>query len=524
MLVREGPAAVRELVQIGARFDRAGDGELSLTREGGHHRDRIAHAGGDATGAEIQRALVTRTLDASGDLGDRARARPGPVARRQRRRRRAHPARARRGAARRRRGGAGPRGRARHRRHRPGLRVDDQPERLDRRRGRRGPARRRGRPRPRVRPVPPDRHLARPELARPAAARQRGGARRGRVPRRRRGRAVHDRPARARRPRAARHRRQGDPAPDARDRRRAHVARRPALRRGEVAGALPDHPRDVALARHRPGARADPGRPGLPLRERRRAHRPARRVVAAAGCSSAARPPAPACTARTGWRPTRCSKGWCSAGASPRRSSTRLGEPAPPPAALADAPPAGALLAVDARPELQQLMSRDVGVLRDRDRAERGRRRAREARRGGRRRAGHRGVGDDQPAHRRVRARAGRAAARGDPRRALARRLPGPRRRALARAPRHRPRPGRHAGHRPTEDDRREHADYPTSPTSSPARWPRTSARPATSPPSRPSPADAVADANLVARADGVRGRAAGRGVRVRRGRPGPAS
>jgi L-aspartate oxidase len=66
VLVREGPAAVRELAQIGARFDRAHDGELSLTREGGHHRDRIAHAGGDATGAEIERALVTRVLDATG--------------------------------------------------------------------------------------------------------------------------------------------------------------------------------------------------------------------------------------------------------------------------------------------------------------------------------------------------------------------------------------------------------------------------------------------------------------------------
>ena len=65
-LVREGPAAVRELAQMGARFDRTGDGELSLTREGGHHRDRIAHAGGDATGAEIERALVTRVLDATG--------------------------------------------------------------------------------------------------------------------------------------------------------------------------------------------------------------------------------------------------------------------------------------------------------------------------------------------------------------------------------------------------------------------------------------------------------------------------
>jgi L-aspartate oxidase len=65
-LVREGPAAVRELAQMGARFDLALDGELSLTREGGHHRDRIAHAGGDATGAEIERALVTRVHDATG--------------------------------------------------------------------------------------------------------------------------------------------------------------------------------------------------------------------------------------------------------------------------------------------------------------------------------------------------------------------------------------------------------------------------------------------------------------------------
>ncbi|MDT4928228.1 MAG: L-aspartate oxidase [Pseudonocardiales bacterium] len=64
-LVREGPAAVRELAQMGARFDRSRDGQLSLTREGGHRRDRIAHAGGDATGAEIIRALVTRVLDAT---------------------------------------------------------------------------------------------------------------------------------------------------------------------------------------------------------------------------------------------------------------------------------------------------------------------------------------------------------------------------------------------------------------------------------------------------------------------------
>jgi L-aspartate oxidase len=66
VLVREGPAAVRELAQMGARFDRTADGTLSLTREGGHHRNRIAHAGGDATGAEIERALLTRVLDATG--------------------------------------------------------------------------------------------------------------------------------------------------------------------------------------------------------------------------------------------------------------------------------------------------------------------------------------------------------------------------------------------------------------------------------------------------------------------------
>ncbi len=59
VLVDEGPEAVRELIALGANFDLGADGEISLTREGGHHRDRIAHAGGDATGAEIQRALVT---------------------------------------------------------------------------------------------------------------------------------------------------------------------------------------------------------------------------------------------------------------------------------------------------------------------------------------------------------------------------------------------------------------------------------------------------------------------------------
>src|SRR6195952_2959397 len=58
VLVDEGPDAVGELIALGTHFDRALDGALSLTREGGHHKNRIAHAGGDATGAEIERALV----------------------------------------------------------------------------------------------------------------------------------------------------------------------------------------------------------------------------------------------------------------------------------------------------------------------------------------------------------------------------------------------------------------------------------------------------------------------------------
>ena len=57
VLVSEGPARIRELMRIGAEFDRNDDGSLMLTREGGHRADRIVHAGGDATGAEVQRAL-----------------------------------------------------------------------------------------------------------------------------------------------------------------------------------------------------------------------------------------------------------------------------------------------------------------------------------------------------------------------------------------------------------------------------------------------------------------------------------
>ena len=57
VLVTEGPGRLHELIALGAQFDRNPDGSLALTREGGHHADRIVHAGGDATGVEVQRAL-----------------------------------------------------------------------------------------------------------------------------------------------------------------------------------------------------------------------------------------------------------------------------------------------------------------------------------------------------------------------------------------------------------------------------------------------------------------------------------
>ncbi len=56
-LVREGPVRVAELMEWGAEFDREG-GELLRTREAAHSRPRILHANGDATGAEIGRALA----------------------------------------------------------------------------------------------------------------------------------------------------------------------------------------------------------------------------------------------------------------------------------------------------------------------------------------------------------------------------------------------------------------------------------------------------------------------------------
>ena len=57
MILAEGPGAIARLIGRGAHFD-AGAGGLLRTREGGHTANRVIHAGGDATGAEIERALL----------------------------------------------------------------------------------------------------------------------------------------------------------------------------------------------------------------------------------------------------------------------------------------------------------------------------------------------------------------------------------------------------------------------------------------------------------------------------------
>jgi L-aspartate oxidase len=57
VLVEEGPLRVEELLRWGTGFDRE-NGSLMLTREGAHSRNRILHANGDATGAEIGRSLL----------------------------------------------------------------------------------------------------------------------------------------------------------------------------------------------------------------------------------------------------------------------------------------------------------------------------------------------------------------------------------------------------------------------------------------------------------------------------------
>ncbi|TWT33602.1 L-aspartate oxidase [Posidoniimonas corsicana] len=66
MVVREAPAHIRQLIEWGARFDTAPDGDLLLGREGGHSHNRIVHALGDSTGREIMRAMWTHAKQVMG--------------------------------------------------------------------------------------------------------------------------------------------------------------------------------------------------------------------------------------------------------------------------------------------------------------------------------------------------------------------------------------------------------------------------------------------------------------------------
>ena len=60
VLAEEGPARIRELIDLGVAFDRGADGEYVKGLEAAHSYPRILHAGGDATGTAIERALVAR--------------------------------------------------------------------------------------------------------------------------------------------------------------------------------------------------------------------------------------------------------------------------------------------------------------------------------------------------------------------------------------------------------------------------------------------------------------------------------
>ncbi len=63
VLVEEGPARVRELQTAGAHFDLDPSGKLELGREAAHSKNRIVHAHGDQTGAEVARTLVARVRE-----------------------------------------------------------------------------------------------------------------------------------------------------------------------------------------------------------------------------------------------------------------------------------------------------------------------------------------------------------------------------------------------------------------------------------------------------------------------------
>ena len=311
---------------MGAVFDRQPGGALALAREGGHSTARVVHAGGAATGAEVERALVDATRSTAAavleewfalDLlveGGRCRGVRALERRRSGRRGPGHPH------------------RAGHRRCRSAVRRHHQPGRGHRRRPGHGPAGRgaggrRGvhavpsRPRSTIRPCPD------PCCPRPCAATGPCCATPG----------VSVSSTSWRRVTWS-----AGPWPSA-----------CASRGWRACGSTPP-----AWPPSTPGSRPSPPRCGPSGSTRRATGCPSPRppTTCPVGCSPTcqgrppspacgppARWPAPGCTGPTGWPPTRCSRGWCSGPAWPRPSrpeATARARPGPwaPCSAVAAAP------------------------------------------------------------------------------------------------------------------------------------------------------------------------------------------
>ena len=121
MVVREAPRRIGELIDWGTHFDEV-NGQVALTREGGHSHARIVHALGDATGREVMRAVIhqAHAQPQHPDLAEQLHDRPADP-------RRALPGRAGLGQAARAVAGLGPRRAAGDRRRGAALSRDDQP-------------------------------------------------------------------------------------------------------------------------------------------------------------------------------------------------------------------------------------------------------------------------------------------------------------------------------------------------------------------------------------------------------------
>ena len=286
MLVTEGPDAVRELIALGRQLRPHGRRRAVADPRGrppprpDRARRRRRHRRRDPAGAGRRRPRRRRRSRSSSTRSCSTCSRAPAAARR------GDPARDGRGAARRRRRRAVPRGGARHRRPRPGVLADHEPVGVDRRRHGARAAGRRGAARPGVRAVPPDRDVARPRLPR-ASSRW--------SPRRCAARARSSSTTRACGSCRASTSWPTSPRATSSPRRSCGgCARQGGRTCGSTPGSsgaelwekrLPDDPGDLPRARRRPGHRADPGRARLPLRVRRRRHRPGRPVRRCPGCT-----------------------------------------------------------------------------------------------------------------------------------------------------------------------------------------------------------------------------------------------